>query len=247
MTVSPSLTLSSPSSIVSSVFLATERSASSGHSAKKSIVQLLTSDGKLRSRERKASPSGDMQMHRWRLSRTRLTNVLYIATLVSGVPAACAIGRIALMIWPTSLSSRRLGTSPVLRMLLRSSRKDSLTICVSVKRNICALPSMPEPSSSFLRSSFHSALPYVLVISIWKQSNDDMDAASRESDWRPEPPTPASSALPKGSLITRSTRQMCSIAKGKSTSSMGVLEMALKSSSMVLILLVSASMSESCR
>eukprot|EP00966_Prymnesium_polylepis_P001972 44900-Prymnesium_polylepis.1 len=54
---------------------------------------------------------------------------------------------------------------------------------------------MPEPSSSFLRSSFHSALPYVLVISIWKQSNDDMDAASRESDWRPEPPTPSSSAV----------------------------------------------------
>ena len=60
-------------SIVSSVFLATERSASSGHSAKKSIVQLLTSDGKLRSRVRKASPSGDMQIEKCMLARTRFT------------------------------------------------------------------------------------------------------------------------------------------------------------------------------
>ena len=173
-------------------------------------MQLLTSDGKLRSRVRKASPSGDMQIDKCRLARTRETKMLYSATLVCGVPAACAIGRIELRIWPLSLSSNKLGTSPVLRMLLMSSRKDSLTICVSENRKTtetpAACPPRPILKSSFLRSSFHSTLPYDFVISIWKQSYSAMDAARRESDWRPEPPTPSSSELPSGWRMTREMR-----------------------------------------
>ena len=108
-----------------------------------------------------------------------------------------------------------------------SSRKDSLTICVSVKRKTTCLPSCPDLSSSFFRSSFHSNLPYVLVISIWKNSISDMEAASRESDCRPEPPTPSRSALPSGWRITRDTRATCPTASTNMTSGIFLVDMAL--------------------
>lgn len=85
------LTLSdelSPRLNPSSAEKATERSASSGHSAKKSIVQLFTSEGKLRMRVRNASPIGERQSDMWMFVRTRLMKCEYSATLLSGRPAA---------------------------------------------------------------------------------------------------------------------------------------------------------------
>ena len=77
------------------------------------------------------------------------------------------------------------------------------------------------------RSSRHSTMVYALVISIWKSSNSAMKVAIRVSDWRPLPPTPTSSALPKGSRMMREMRTMCSHAYRKSTRSIGDLEVAL--------------------
>ena len=51
----------------------------------------------------------------------------------------------------SSLSVKRLGTSPLFKILLMSSRKRSSMICVSLKRNTVCLPA-PDIISS-LRSS----------------------------------------------------------------------------------------------
>eukprot|EP00962_Isochrysis_galbana_P020202 scaffold5892_cov112-Isochrysis_galbana.AAC.17 len=48
-----------------------------------------------------------------------------------------------------------------------------------------------------------------------------MCAARRVSDWRPEPPTPSSNALPDGWRSTREMRQTCPRASSKSTSDIG--------------------------
>ena len=55
------------------VALATESSASLGHSSNQSIVQQLISEGNMRQRTRKASPMGDMQSTMCRFSRTSCT------------------------------------------------------------------------------------------------------------------------------------------------------------------------------
>lgn len=52
----------------------------------------------------------------------------------------------------SSSALQRLGTSPELRMLLMSSRKDSSTICVSLNRNTVGLFSTPVSRQSFLIS-----------------------------------------------------------------------------------------------
>ena len=79
--------------------------------------------------------------------------------MCKGRPAAWQSGRIETRIWSVSFESKRLGTSPVFRMLLMSSTNDSLTICVSENRKTVGFPSSPAASSSFLRSSRHSPLP----------------------------------------------------------------------------------------
>jgi len=99
-----------------------------------------------------------------------------------------------------------------------------LTICVSEKRETNDLPSSPQQSSAFLRSSRHSSLPYDLVISIWKQSISPMNDARRESDCRPEPPTPTSSAQPRGWQMTRERRARCRHASVKKTRFIGFVE-----------------------
>ena len=50
-----------------------------------------------------------------------------------------------------------------------------------------------------------------------------MNAAMRVRLWRPEPPTPTSSAFPSSCRMTREMRQMCSAAYRNSTRSMRVL------------------------
>ena len=77
-----------------------------------------------------------------------------LARLPGEVCAGTSTRRGACCAWPelshpcctSSKSSAllyRLGTSPLLRMLLMSSRKDSTTTCVSVKRNTVGLFSAP--------------------------------------------------------------------------------------------------------
>ena len=89
------------------------------------------------------------------------------------------------------------------------------------------LPSSPVLKRTFLWSSFHSALPYDLVISIWKQSISPMKAARRESDWRPEPPTPRRRVLPSGCRITREMRATWPTASTNMTSGIFLVLVAL--------------------
>ena len=91
-----------------------------------------------------------------------------------------------------------LGTSPELRMLLMSSRNDSLTICVSENRKTTGLASQPASNMKRFRSSWKALTSYVRVISIVWHENSHIAAASRTSDCRPEPPTPTRSAQPRG-------------------------------------------------
>ena len=55
----------------------------------------------------------------------------------------------------TSSAAKRLGTSPVLRMLLMSSTMLSILICVSVKQKTVGCAFSPAPRSSVRRSSRH--------------------------------------------------------------------------------------------
>ena len=66
-----------------------------------------------------------------------------------------------------------------------------------------------------------------MVSSILKRVKSAMWHARRVRDWRPEPPTPTESTLPKGCLTMRRMRHTCSAAKGKSTRSIGAFEIAL--------------------
>eukprot|EP00982_Pelagococcus_subviridis_P013776 31278-Pelagococcus_subviridis.AAC.11 len=122
---------------------ATESSASSGHSLNQSIVQQFTSDGNMRRRCRNSSDTGDMARTQCRLDRTRVMKYAFTAFFVRGKPCCDMIGRRAFSIVPKSSDFHRFGTSPLLRMLLMSSRKFSCTICVSVKRKTTSLPSAP--------------------------------------------------------------------------------------------------------
>ena len=63
---------------------------------------------------------------------------------------------------------------------------------------------------------------YDFDTSIWNTSMSQMCDASRVTDWRPEPPTPARSTLPRGICSTRAMRMTCSTAKRKSTSFIGL-------------------------
>jgi hypothetical protein len=125
---------------------------------------------------------GDMASTRCMLLRTRCTKKLFMLIFVMGSPSACIRGRTALAIVSRSSTFHRLGTSPLLRMLFTSSRKDSFTICVSVKRKVVLLPSAPASSSTRFRSSRHSTLPYPLATSIWNSSKSSKYVASRVSD-----------------------------------------------------------------
>mmetsp|Transcript_14668 Transcript_14668/g.43745 ORF Transcript_14668/g.43745 Transcript_14668/m.43745 type:complete len:228 (-) Transcript_14668:2604-3287(-) len=213
---------SEPTSSFSKYRCATESSASLGHSSNQSMVQQLISDGNMRQRTRNAEPTGDMQSTMCRFSRTREMKSCRMPSLVSGTPASLQKGRTPVLIFSHSSLAKRLGTSPELRMLLTSSTIDSLMICVSEKRKTIGAASQPAWNMNDLRSSCHAFMSYVRVISMPEHLYSHIDAPSRTSDWRPEPPTPTSSALPRGICSTREMRQMCSTAKRKSTSFIGL-------------------------
>mmetsp|Transcript_12343 Transcript_12343/g.37068 ORF Transcript_12343/g.37068 Transcript_12343/m.37068 type:complete len:248 (+) Transcript_12343:24-767(+) len=203
---------------------ATLYSASSGHSVNQSMVQQFTRLGNMRRRLRKASPMGDIVSTMCRFVRQRPTKKDHSSAWLPRfwMPASLAGLCRASMSSCSSSCAYRFGTSPVLRMPLMSSTKASMTICVSSKRNTVGSLSRPAHPSTFLRSSCHSTMPYVLLISIWKSLKSAMATASVVSDLRPEPPTPTSSAFPYGRLITRLMRATCSMAFSKSTRLMGL-------------------------
>ena len=82
----------------------------------------------------------------------------------------------------------------------------------SEKRNTHGLPSAPAALQNFFKSSFHSTVVYDFEMAIWNDSMPMMNAASLDSDCRPEPPTPTASRCAPGCLSTRQIRATCSAA-----------------------------------
>mmetsp|Transcript_61271 Transcript_61271/g.162164 ORF Transcript_61271/g.162164 Transcript_61271/m.162164 type:complete len:234 (+) Transcript_61271:1740-2441(+) len=210
---------------------ATVSSASLGHAVNQSMVQQLMSEGNLRSRVRKASPIGDMQSTTCRLlrqfivkSRSKPLGVVSVQPISLALPARVSA------ICDFSSDGKRLGTSPALSRPLMSSRYDSSLICVSAKMKTVGLPIWPACRSTFLRSSNQSTREYDLDTSIWKTSISATCAASRVTDCRPEPPTPTSSALPRGMRISRWTRTRWPRQSSKSTRFIAALDSLYSSS-----------------
>ena len=132
-------------------------SASRGHAVNQSIVQQLTSEGNLRSRVRKASPIGDMHSTTCRLARHCWTKRRHSpAGVMSLQPRSLARDVTPSRMVCTSSAAYRLGTSPMLRMLLMSSTIASSLICVSVKRKTVCVPASPACCSSRFTSSRHA-------------------------------------------------------------------------------------------
>lgn len=101
-----------------------------------------------------------------------------------------------------SSGSQILGTSPEFSKPLMSSKKDSFTIYVSVKRNVTSFPSIPVCNLSVLIKSLKLIILYPFTISMllfWQLS---IKLERRVSDCFPEPPTPISMAQPLGYLKT---------------------------------------------
>ena len=138
---------------------ATLFSASCGHSANQSMVQQFTREGNIRSRVRNASPTGLMQMTVCRFFRHCSMKKSYSSVGDLSRPTFLARGRTSSMMFISSSFGKRFGTSPVLRMLLRSSRKLSYLICVSLNRNTVCWFSPPLFRRTVRRSSRHSVTP----------------------------------------------------------------------------------------
>jgi hypothetical protein len=84
--------------------------------------------------------------------------------------------------------------------------------------------SQPAANMNDLRSSRQALLSYVRVISMLMHFISHMFAASLTSDERPEPPTPTSSAHPRGCVSTRESRERCRHASVKKTRFIGLVD-----------------------
>mmetsp|Transcript_66778 Transcript_66778/g.204384 ORF Transcript_66778/g.204384 Transcript_66778/m.204384 type:complete len:221 (-) Transcript_66778:696-1358(-) len=205
---------------LTSCCLATEYRASAGHSWNQSMVQQFTSDGNMRSRLRKLSPTGENAKVTCTFFLTLLKYALKRFALVGCIPNDWHNARQELEIDSKSSVAYKLGTSPLFKTLLIASTKSSLTICVSQNRKICTLSSTPHFMRHFLTSSLNSTMPYPFATSIWKHSDSFMNADKRVRLWRPLPPTPRRSTLPLGCTRTRQMRAQCSHASRNITRGM---------------------------
>mmetsp|Transcript_66224 Transcript_66224/g.110617 ORF Transcript_66224/g.110617 Transcript_66224/m.110617 type:complete len:244 (-) Transcript_66224:82-813(-) len=206
---------------------ATDFRASFGHKLYQSMVMQLTRDGNMRSRVRKLSPMGDITRTVCMFSRHKYTKCARMVSRVSGLPKAFTFNDTEDMMRSMSSFCIRLGTSPVFKILLTSSRKVSCAICVSFSMNTSGLSRQPASSSTFLRSSRNSTIPYPRVTAIMYSFMSAMKAARRVKLCRPLPPTPTRSTLPRGWRSTRQMRERCSTASSKNTKSSSLLKLTL--------------------
>jgi len=141
-------------------FCATASSASGGHSENQSIVVQLTIDGKSLILFLKEAPIGEKQITIWRL-------VLHLsrkyANSSCGEPfghlSSCLAGPLTNSIASAfSSAGKMFGTSPVLRILLMSSKKPSSLIWLSVKMKEVGFPLEATYLMSSLMSSLHSII-----------------------------------------------------------------------------------------
>ena len=99
------------------------------------------------------------------------------------------------------------------------SRKPSSLISLSVKMNDVGLAKTPACRYSGLKSSSKLIAEYAFVIVICENVAPATNDASRVSDCLPEPPTPTSSAQPRGILRMREMRMKWRSASSNSTRS----------------------------
>mmetsp|Transcript_24998 Transcript_24998/g.75326 ORF Transcript_24998/g.75326 Transcript_24998/m.75326 type:complete len:284 (-) Transcript_24998:6617-7468(-) len=198
------------------------------------MVQQLTKDGNDRSELRSKSPIGDIVSTICRYSRTRSTKRANSSPCEPSVflcrGRVLSTDRIFSQMSMYSSIGKTFGTCPEFKMLPISSRYAISLIWVSAKRKTKCSPFSPAIRITFFKSSRHSSILYVFVISIWKRSKSLTYAASRVKDCRPEPPTPTKRQCDRGCRITREMRQMCSMAKRKRTRSIRFFETLLYSS-----------------
>ena len=110
------------------------------------------------------------------------------------------------------------------------------------------IPSSFNPALLYIpfKSSFKSLIPYVDEITICTTLKPHINAAKRDNDCLPEPPTPTNNACPPEFMTTRTILAICFIASSNNTKSIVafVSLYSLKaSSSTVLILFIDFAMS----
>ena len=119
------------------------------------------------------------------------------------------LGVASLMMASFSSLVYRSGMSPDARRSLRYTSTRSSVIWPSVKRNIVGSPAMPARWYMACRSLRKSLMPYVEEIAICRTVSWPMNAARRESDCLPDPPTPTSMACPPEFMTMRTMRHTC--------------------------------------
>ena len=140
------LSESSSRGILRKNYFATETSASYGQLLNQSRVQQFIRDGNIRERTLSCSPTGDMQRMMWKLSRSDSIYCYLVFSLLTGIFILVRIGSMNSSICARSALSYRPVMSPVFKMLLMSSRKDSYMICVSFIMKVVGFSSHPEMS-----------------------------------------------------------------------------------------------------
>mmetsp|Transcript_31700 Transcript_31700/g.46427 ORF Transcript_31700/g.46427 Transcript_31700/m.46427 type:complete len:246 (-) Transcript_31700:88-825(-) len=200
---------------------ATEISASLGHSWNQSMAVQLISPGNLRARVRRVSPTGLMASTTCRFARTRSMKNSIMLSRASGTPAALATLRSEVNIASNSSGANRSGMTPVDRMSFTHTRKRSSSTWASVSRKVRGRAGLtPARWYSAFSSALSSASPKPAVTCSCTTLAPHKKEASLLRLCLPLPPTPMSSALPRGKARMRAMRVMCRMASSKSTSSM---------------------------
>ena len=192
------------------------------------MVQQFTSDGNLRRRSRNASPTGDMHSTQCRFCGTLHEKLELLRRRTRPVDPRRLGAQDDRLDYLRDLvlgeQVRHLARVEDVVDVLQERLHLDLRVGEEEHRGVALAPAL---RSTIFRSSRHSnACRSDLEISIWNTSYSAMNAAMRVRLWRPEPPTPTSSALPSSCRMTREMRQMCSAAYRNSTRSMRVLETA---------------------
>lgn len=200
----PFLNFSSLTFIFSLKWLsAVEINAYYGHGKNQSIVVQFTREGKVLNLLLKSYPTGDMQMTICKLFLQSWTKNWYfslkdpvglIEVISSTILAFYSIGK-------------RLGISPLFKMLQTYSTILYLRIWVSENKNIVCLCYNPAIFITFW-TSYTQFLELTSLYSVMYA----MYELSCARDLRPLPPTPTSKACPNVVVITRTILITCSIA-----------------------------------
>ena len=137
----------------------TDCSASLGQGWNQSSTVQLMSAGKRLARVLMSSPTGEKHSTTCRLRFTVSMNHFQHVFLSTVRPAALTRPPMALTMVSISSGAKRSGMLPLASRSFMGTRKRSLTICESVKRNMTPSSLTPAMLYIFLRSSLRSPRP----------------------------------------------------------------------------------------